>query len=113
MRIHDWKPEIGERALVPGGAACAQHVAALEAADVQAIEHGHSGYTPINLEMFNSVTGEFLDYVWYSERFRKWCCSEGGGGSRSLEYIRRRASIFFNCRIAFRVRHLAKGEAAA
>lgn len=53
-RFPDWKPEIGERALVPGGPACAHYVAELDADDVLAIENGHRGYTPLRVEIVDT-----------------------------------------------------------
>lgn len=112
MKILDWTPEIGERAIVPGGVACAAYVAPLEATDVRAIERGHRGYSPLYLVMENALTGEVLDSVYFSERFNKWCGCEGGTWD-TLDSLKRRASRHFNCRIVFRARNLTKGATTA
>lgn len=50
-RFPSWQPTVGERALVPGGPANAQYVDELSADDVAAIENGHRGYTPLQLQI--------------------------------------------------------------
>ncbi len=50
-RFLDWNPEVGERALVPGGPGCAHYVDTLNDEDVQAIENGHRGYTPLRVKI--------------------------------------------------------------
>lgn len=53
-RFPDWNPEIGERALVPGGPGNAWYVAELREDDVKAIETGHRGYAPLRLEIVDT-----------------------------------------------------------
>ena len=67
-RFPDWKPQIGEAALVPGGPANAQYISYLREDDVKAIETGHRGYSPLRLYLVNTNED---DYVFAVVSFKK------------------------------------------
>lgn len=94
-RFPDWKPEVGERALVPGGPGCAHYVDVLNIDDVRAIENGHRGYTPLRVKIVDvSLIGTRYELqatimvLNWNERRHQW---EGPGVWKTLSAALRAA----------------------
>ncbi len=76
-KFPNWHPVVGDKAVVPGGPACRRYIDNLTAEDCQAIENGHTGYSPIELhaiatsDKWTGATrydkGEILDSFVYFE----------------------------------------------
>lgn len=94
-RFPSWRPQVGEKALVPGGPANAQYVAELNAQDVDAIEQGHRGYTPLRVRLYWKDRGhtECFDLVQYDTHYKCWR-SVRGGHAKTLSAVIRAANQY-------------------
>jgi len=99
-RFPSWNPKVGERALIPGGPACAQYVDALNEQDVNAIQAGHRGYTPLRVRITdNKIPVANTDLLWYDENRQVWL-SSGGGFAKTLKSALQLASQYFGKKVS-------------
>lgn len=103
-RFPNWNPVVGERALVPGGPANAQYVDALNHHDIEAIEQGNRGYTPLRVRIWRPSSVEkavhFSDLLYYDENKSVWC-SSNGGTCKTLRGALTAASLYCGEKVAF------------